>query len=377
MMKQKAPELLALFIFIMFFSLASFSCNNNGISPVDDLDVQIGQMLMIGFRGFSIDPGNPIVYDLTQNHIGGVVLYDKDVTTNSFERNIKSPEQLKALVASIKKYSSIPLLIAIDQEGGMVNRLKTNYGFPPSVSEQYLGNINNPDTTKKYADVTASTLEDMGINVNLAPVIDLNVNPDNPVIGKLGRSFSADANIVTNNAEEMIRVFHQHKVLATLKHFPGHGSSQTDSHLGFTDVTNTWSRIELQPYVNLINSGNTDLIMTAHIFNAHLDPEYPATLSKHIITGILRDSLKYNGVIISDDMQMKAITDYFGLETAILNSINAGVDILLFSNNSVYDPKIATKAVQIIKKLISERKISRARIYESYSRIMNLKRKIE
>ncbi len=366
-----------LILFPLIFSLTLISCKKqNSTQPVDDnLDAEIGQMLMVGFKGLTITPENPVVNDLTNLNIGGVVLYDKDVPTNSYGRNIESPEQLKKLTAQLKKYSP-NLLIAIDQEGGVVNRLKTGYGFPASVSEEYLGDLNNPDSTTKYAGITAATLEEMGINVNFAPVVDLNINPNNPVIGKLKRSFSADPSVVTSNSEEMIKTFHKHKVLASLKHFPGHGSSQSDSHLGFTDVTNTWQPVELEPYKNLIEKNYADLIMTAHIFNANLDSTFPATLSKPIITGILRDSLNYDGIVVSDDMQMGAIADHYGLETAIYNSINAGVDIILFSNNSVFDPQIAQKSIEIIKKLINDGKISRERIDKSYQRIIKLKSRI-
>jgi beta-N-acetylhexosaminidase len=139
------------------------------------------------------------------------------------------------------------------------------------------------------------------------------------------------------------------------------------------DVTSVWTETELEPYRRIISSGHTDMIMTAHIFNSSLDPQYPATLSKNIITGILRNSLGFNGVVVSDAMDMNAIADNYGLESAIFLSVNAGVDIILFSNNLIYDNEIINKVTEIIKKLIAENKISEERINESYERIMNLK----
>jgi beta-N-acetylhexosaminidase len=319
---------------ILFIIVSFASCEHGVSNPVDDLDFKIGQMLMVGFKGFEANGINNIAEDIERYHAGGIVLYDYDVPTQKYERNIQSPLQLYRLTNSLKKYSSLPLLIAIDQEGGRVNRLKVNYGFPASVSAVYLGMLNNLDSTNKYAETTASTLQNEGININLAPVVDLNINPENPVIGKIGRSFSADPAIVVSHASEVIKAHHRHNVFTTLKHFPGHGSSTADSHLGLTDVTATWQRSELEPYRAIINAGICDIVMTAHIFNSNLDAGYPATLSKNIITGILRDELKFDGVVISDDMQMKAISDYYGLETAIYRAIDAGVDILLFANNS-------------------------------------------
>ncbi len=361
---------------IIVTALLFTSCEQSNIPVEDNLSDIIGQMLMVGFKGYEITADNPIINDLTSNKIGGVVLFDYDVPSQKFERNIQSPEQLKKLVGQIKSYSSVKPLIAIDMEGGRVNRLKTNYGFPATVSAQYLGNKDNLDTTLFYANRIAQTLKDMGINMNLAPVVDVNVNPDNPVIGKIERSFSPDPMIVTKHARAFIDAHHQFNIVTCLKHFPGHGSSKADSHLGFTDVTTTWLPIELTPYIELFKNGQVDVVMTAHIFNANMDSVYPATLSHNVMTRLLRDSLGFNGVIISDDMQMRAISDYYGLETAIEMSIKAGVDILIFANNSVFDPDIVNKAVLIIHKLIADGKISKERLHESFERIKKLKMRI-
>ncbi len=341
------------------------------------LDIQIGQMLMVGFRGFEADDQSPIIKDIRDRNIGGVILFDYDVPSKSPERNIKSPKQVKDLTAALQKASTIPLFIAIDQEGGKVNRLKEKSGFPPSVSEQYLGSIDNPDTTEKFAEITAKTLADLGINLNFAPVVDLNINPDNPVIGKLERSFSADPDIVIKNSLIFIDNLHDFGVISAIKHFPGHGSSLNDSHKGFVDVTNSWSPDELKPFKAIIKSGKCDMIMTAHIFNGKIDPEWPATLSSKTIKGILRKELKYKGIVISDDMQMKAIRSFYGLETAIKMAISSGVDILLFANNSVFEEDIATRATAIIKKLVFSGKISPERINESYTKIMQMKERFK
>jgi len=345
--------------------------------PADvSLDVKIGQMIMVGFRGLDVKDSSPVIRDIVERHIGGVILYDYDVPTNTPIRNIESPEQLKQLTAKLQAASDIPLLIAIDQEGGKVSRLKQSAGFAPTVSAQNLGSMNDLSLTYKHAAQIAKTLAELGINLNLAPVVDLNVNPDNPIIGRLGRSFSADAEIVTAHAVEFIKAHHEHGVLCALKHFPGHGSSTGDSHLGLTDITDTWSSKELIPYERLMAQDLADVIMTAHVYHGSLDPNFPATLSQPILGDLLRDQLFYDGVIISDCMQMQAITDHYGFETALQTAIDAGVDIILISNNSVFEEDAASRAIAIIKSLIKEGKITPQRINKSYRRIKKMKERL-
>ncbi|GAA5522097.1 glycoside hydrolase family 3 [Aliifodinibius salicampi] len=364
----------------LLFTFAGSACSQQDTNESHTEDVslnkKIGEMLNIGFRGMTIADTNHIVRDITKYHLGGVTLFDYDVPLGKAERNIKSPEQLKTLINDLQSLSETPLIVAIDQEGGKVARLKPNRGFPASVSAQYLGQLNNLDSTRYYARQTAEMLSDLGINTNLAPVVDVNTNPDNPVIGGLERSFSSDPQEVTNHAKTYIKVLHEHDILTTLKHFPGHGSSEKDSHLGVVDVTDTWSANELIPYRELIDSGLVDLIMTAHIYNARWDSSYPATLSKPVITGMLRDSLSYDGVVISDDLMMGAIRKEYGLKTAIRQAINAGVDILSFANNSVYDPEIVPKANRLIKELLKEGEISEDQIDQSYNRIITVKEEL-
>jgi beta-N-acetylhexosaminidase len=341
------------------------------------LDVKIGQMIMVGFRGLDVDDSSPIIRDIVERHICGVILYDYDVPTNTPVRNIESPAQLKRLTAKLQGASEIPLLIAIDQEGGEVCRLKQSAGFPATVSAQYLGSVNDLSVTRKHANQMANTLAQLGINLNFAPVVDVDVNPENPIIGKPGRSFSGDAEIVTVHAAEFIKAHRRYGVLCALKHFPGHGSSTEDSHVGLTDVTETWSSKELFPYEILIRKELADVIMTAHVFNANLDAEFPATLSKPILTDMLRDQLFYYGVVISDDMQMRAIRDHYGFVSALHAAIEAGVDIILISNNSVFEEDAASRAIAIIKNLIEEGKITPQRINQSYLRIKKLKQRLQ
>lgn len=364
-----------LFISLLSFLLtltAATSCAQTVNDPVT-VDQKIGQMLNIGFRGMQIADTNHIVRDIRDYHLGGVVLFDYDVPRGKPVRNIESPEQVKNLISELQNLAEIPLVVAIDQEGGRVARLKSKRDFPKTVSAQYLGTLDRADSTRYYSRRMAQTLHELGINVNLAPVVDVNLNPDNPVIGGLERSFSSDPETVVRHASIYIEMMHEYNILTVLKHFPGHGSSRGDSHLGVVDVTDYWSEEELIPYRQLIDSSQADMVMTAHIFNARLDSVHPATLSKPVISGILRDSLGFEGVVMSDDMMMGAIRKHYGLETAIKQALIAGVDILSFANNSVYDKEIVPKAHKIIKELIEEGVVSRMQIDQSYRRIMAMK----
>ena len=335
------------------------------------LEVKIGQMLMVGFRGLSVNENSPIVQEIKKFHLGGVILFDYDITLRKRLRNIQSPKQVKTLVEGLQLVSSTPLFIAIDQEGGKITRLNKKLGFPSTVSAQYLGRKNDLDLTDKKASEIAQTLSTLGINFNFAPVVDLNINPKNPVIGKLRRSFSNDPSIVTQHAFQFIEAHHKYKVMCALKHFPGHGSSTKDSHLGLVDVSDTWQAVELEPYKDLIP--DTDAIMIAHVFNKHLDPKYPATMSKSIVTDKLRHEMQYDGVIVSDDMQMKAITENYDFKEAIFETIQAGIDIIVIGNNLKFEEDITQRTINSITQLITEGKITEKRIDESYQRIQKLK----
>jgi beta-N-acetylhexosaminidase len=342
-----------------------------------NLDVKIGQMLMVGFRGLNVDNQHFIVRDIQERHLGGVVLSDYDFITRRAVRNIESPSQLKSLIASLKSVSTIPILVCIDHEGGAITRLKERYHFPPTVSHKYLGELNDLETTRKHAALMAKTLSDLGINLNLAPVVDLYINNANPIIAKLERCFSADPQVVTDHALQFIKAHHEEGVLCAPKHFPGHGSSATDSHLGLSDVTDTWSPVEMEPFARIIKDKQADAIMTAHLFNFNLDEKFPATLSQKTISGVLRGDLNYEGVVISDDLQMGAINNNYSLETAIQKTIEAGVDILLFTNNKIYSEEIVANAIEVINKLIRDGIIRESRIDESYQRIQQLKKRLQ
>lgn len=358
-------------------SIPSLSPEPPAPSPAPiSLDAKIGQMLMVGFRGLEVDDDHFIVKDIRQRHLGGVVLFDYDVPTRQAVRNVASPSQVKALVDSLQSIAAQPLLVAIDHEGGRVTRLKEQRGFPPTVSHQHLGALNDLEQTYAQAASMAESLAAVGINLNLAPVVDLCLNPNNPIIARLERCFSADPQVVAGHALRFIQAHRERGVGCTLKHFPGHGSSGEDSHVGLVDVTESWSPIELEPYRSIIHAGQADAIMTGHVFNAQLDIDFPATLSHATLSDLLRNELGYDGVVISDDMQMAAIADSYGFDTAIQKALEAGVDILAFANNSVYEEDVATRANELIRRLVENDVIGEERILASYERIQRLKSKI-
>ena len=340
------------------------------------IEEKIGQMIMVGFKGFEVSDTSHVVRDIEEYNVGGIILFDYDMTTRTPNRNIESPTQVKELTTKLQELSETPLFMAIDQEGGRVARLKTDRGFASHASAHYIGITNNTDTTRFYASKMADQLQDLGFNVNFAPVVDLNVNPDNPVIGQLDRSFGASPGLVVEHAEIYLDEFNKHNILGVLKHFPGHGSAWNDSHVGMADVTDTWEPIELEPYRQLADSDLPFAVMTAHVLNKNIDPDLPATLSAKAQTEMLRDDIGFDGVLFSDDMQMEAIRSFYGLDASVKHAINAGVDVLVFANNSVYQPNIVPDIIDIVLKLIEEGEIEQASIDESYDRIMRTKNEL-
>jgi beta-N-acetylhexosaminidase len=335
----------------------------------DSLELKIGQMLLIGIPQAKVD--EKVLEEVRKGKVGSIILFEKNIPAKN------SYAELKKITWTYQHASTIPLFIAIDQEGGRVNRLKEKYALPRSVSAGKLGKY-SLDSVRFYGETTAATLAGLGFNVNFAPVVDLATNPNNPIIAKVERSFSANPDSVALFSREFIKAHQKLGVITVLKHFPGHGSSKDDTHLGLADVTNTWNELELRPYRSLIDSAFVDGIMTAHIVNKKLDAEgLPGTLSKKMIGSLLREKLHYTGVVFSDDMQMHAITKHYGLEEAIKLAINAGVDILTFSNNiQNSQERTVDKVHQIIRKLVESGAISKERIDQSFKRIMELKKKL-
>ena len=341
-----------------------------------DISTMIGQMLMVGLRGHTERDVSSFFKSIQGYSIGGVVLYDQNITVSPPSlHNIRSPKQLTSFTSALQKESAIPLLIAIDQEGGKVNRLKPEYGFPNSKSWAEIGKINKLTITKENAKLTANTLKMNGINVNFAPVLDLS-NNSKSFIAQKERCFSKDPKKVVEHSKEFINAHLDNNVVTVGKHFPGQGNAIGDTHDRFVDISKTWTSDELLPYKELINNNSLNAIMISHIFHSELDKKYPATLSKLIITDLLRREMGFDGIVISDDPQMKAISNKYDLETVLKLMINAGVDIFCFGNNLIYDPNIVQKVHLVIEKLLDKNKISENDIKKSYLRIIKIKSQI-
>lgn len=338
----------------------------------DSLARLAARMLIVGFKGDTITPGNPVIGYLRDVKVGGIILFDVDLTGTKKlgSRNITGRGQLQKLTNDLRQIADYPLIITADQEGGLVQRLKPQYGYEAVPSARHLGSTGRIDSTYFWSELLAKQLVEAGINLNLAPEVDLH-NDDCPVIGKLDRAYSTNPDSVALHATAAIDAFHDHGILATLKHFPGHGSAMADSHYGLTDVTPTWTDRELVPFKRIIDSGKADAIMTAHIFNRNIDPDYPATLSEKIITGLLRKRLGYNGVVITDDLYMQGIIDNYAIDKALVLAINAGADMIIVGNNITtgFEADRPARLVEIIVKAVETGQIDASRLIEANARI--------
>lgn len=323
---------------------------------LDQIRRRVGQMFMVGFEGKSVtDDLKKLIQDY---YVGGIIL---------FERNIESPTQIAELTNEIQSLNTkTPLFIAVDQEGGSVRRLKepfTDFGAPCQFAK-----VDSPKLTFEAAFAMAQELRAVGINFNFAPVVDVHTNPQNPVIGD--RAFSSDPEIVAKIASGFIRGLQRGGVVACAKHFPGHGDTQTDSHLELPIVNHSLERLqqtEWLPFERVIKGG-VETVMTAHILNPNLDPELPATLSKKTLD-YLRGPLRFSRVIVTDDLEMKGISDHYPIEDAALKALEAGVDIILIC-------KTLEKQILAIEKVLRgvlELKIPVTRIEESSERITKVR----
>lgn len=370
-----------LFIYSSMVCLIFFLQNTHA-EVNEALRNKIGEMLIIGFHENQFSEECLIAQNIQRYHVGGVILFaDKEMEPGKWEiRNVVSPEQLKKLIEDIKAWSKKnrkigegELLIAIDQEGGGVNRLSKERGFiQEDISAKNLGKLGDGDFTYNYANRLGEYLEGLGINLNFAPVVDLAVNENN-FINKKERCFSSNGSSVFTQAKNFVKGMHRCGIKTSLKHFPGHGSSNGDTHRGMVDVTETWSAVELEPYKQFIDEGYDDMIMISHVVNKNLDKSgVPATFSEKMVTKLLREEMGFQGVIVSDDLCMGAIANEYGFEETLKNAINAGIDMLILANHYKDQTK---EAVDIIERLVECREIKPQRIEEAYNRIIKLKTK--
>lgn len=350
----------------------------NPKSPISLLDTlpirkKIAQLFLMGFRGSDVSAGSEVLHMIQEVGPGAVILFDQDMVHHKPVHNISSPKQLQELCGALHQTSSLPLWIGIDQEGGLVNRLKSEYGFPETNSHAYLGKQDNLELTYQQAKDIGSVLREMHISINFAPVVDIAKEENSSIIAKRERSFGRSSELVYRHAKAYLEGLGSEGIWGCCKHFPGHGSAKGDTHAGFVDITETWEVDELLPYSSLIEDGLCSMIMSAHVIHKDFDTQHPATISEHIIPKLLRKKMGYDGMIFTDDMQMRAISNHYGIKEALKMGLNAGVDMFCFGNNLLPEPAKLSDLVCLVEQLLDEGLISENRIDQSVIKILTLK----
>jgi beta-N-acetylhexosaminidase len=337
------------------------------------LEQMAGQMIVVGFQGNDVDaPGVAALRDeLAAGRLGGVMF---------LKVNVKSLAAVREMNDAFRAASpDLAPFITLDQEGGSVERLTTDVGFREIPNAATVAAENSPAEAEAIYSTMASAIAELGFSVNFGPVADLNLNRDNQIIARFGRAYGDDAATVVAYDEAFIAAHHAAGMLTALKHFPGHGSSTSDSHEGFVDITQSWQESELEPYRALIADEMVDMVMVGHLYHADYSDaaaQTPSSLSAHWITGVLREELGFDGVVISDDLEMGAIRDHFTLKDTVTQAVRAGMDVLLFSNTAKYRPGLGSEILDILLAEAAADPAFAARIAESYDRIVALKARI-
>lgn len=337
---------------------------------------KIAQLFIVGFNGSTLSKSTDIYRCIENNGIGGVLLFSKSADGKASPKNLITKNQIQHLNHEIRllchKTIGIEPLISLDYEGGSVDRLADIEGVKPSLSARQMAQLAEEKLDTILHDM-AALLRELGFNLNFAPVVDLELVLDKGVIGPLHRSFGSDSKFVTHMAERFCEIFNQYRIGTCFKHFPGHGSAIDDTHFGFVDVTEHYLPSELFPYRQLKNMADKPItVMTAHVINRHLEPEeIPASFSYNILNNVLRNELSYGGVIISDDLQMKAISEYYSIQESMILAINAGCDMLIVANQlGYYAPE---DLIDMLEEAVSNGQLSEIRIESSFQRIQHLK----
>lgn len=363
-MKLKYFSLAAIF-FIATFICGCFANAENStdkvvkVDPVEEilktmtLEEKIGQMMIVGVHGHAIN--TDIRFMLNQYHYGGIIFFD---------RNMESKSQVKSFVEELQANSNqkLPLFIALDEEGGRVARMKHDLQVMPS--QQEIGATGNVALARDYASQTARNLREIGVNINFAPVAD--------VVSTDTRSFSGNPEVVTNFVMSAAKGYEDEKFFYTLKHFPGIGKSKVDPHKALSDITDDKTTLETEdflPFKKVISAKDNShfMVMIGHLRYTAVDAENPATISPAIITGILRNEMKFDGVVVTDDLQMGAVDGF--TENIGVKAIKAGVDILLVCHEYETQENIYLNVLDAVKR----GEISEDRINESVRRILRMK----
>ncbi len=331
-----------------------------------DLNEMIGQMIIVGFVGDNVKSKGfkEVLKQVENNEISGVIF---------FEDNIKNKEEFLKMTSALKNSKAkYPPFIAIDMEGGYVQRMNKNNGFKNFKSAKQISKLTEDEAYKEYFEM-AKMLKEADINLNFAPCVDLAVNKES-IIEQKERSYSNDPKVVVKYAKQFIKAHEKNSIITSIKHFPGHGSPTGDTHLGFVDATKTYSDNELYPYLYLADVSPLQTVMISHLYNKNIDKKYPASLSYQTIEKFLRVQTNFDGVIITDDLDMGAIRKNYDLYEIVSLSINAGENILLFSNRFEHDKKLVDKINLAIKRGLVDGYILSDNLVNSYERIIKLKK---
>lgn len=326
------------------------------------IDEKIGQMVIVGLEGYEMDEASQHMID--KYKVGGFIL---------FNRNIQNAAQTLNLINSLKeanKSNKIPLFVAVDEEGGSVRRMPDEFLKLPT--SRAVGEVDSEEFAHQLGSVIGKQIKSLGFNMSFAPVLDIDSNPKNPVIGN--RSFGANPETVSRLGTATMEGLKTH-VISAVKHFPGHGDTSVDSHIGLPVVEHHIDRLknfELVPFEAAIEKG-ADVVMIAHILLPEIDEKNPATLSKTIITDILRDEMNFDGVVITDDMTMGAIVENYDIGKAAVKSVLAGADIILVC----HDNEKQVKVLEALKQAVIDGSLSEDLLNQHVYRVLKLKQKYD
>jgi beta-N-acetylhexosaminidase len=316
-----------------------------------ELETQAARLFTVGFHGHALSAD---LSALIERGVGGVVF---------FSRNVAEPAQVADTTSAIKRHAGRPLILALDQEGGKVARLRRGFSELPSL--RALGETHSASLVREVGALIGRELRAVGFDLNYAPVLDVDTNPDNPVIGS--RSFGRSPELVSELGVALARGLEDASIAACGKHFPGHGDTQQDSHLALPRLPHSLERleqIELRPFVAAIAAGIPSL-MTAHVIFEPLDPRYPATMSRAVLRGLLREQLGYDGLVVSDDLEMRAIADHYEVAETVLRGLDAGIDQFLCCHTG----ELAQCAIDAVIHAVERGKLSRERLESANRRI--------
>ena len=330
-------------------------------------ETAIGDMLMLGFSGAAADASGAqdLAAHVAAGRVGGVCFLGHNARSQA---GVESLTRLFGNAGSRNR-----ALVAIDQEGGAVQRLGSKLGYPSVPAAQAVAARNDAGNAQALYRNMASQLRKAGFNLNLAPVVDLGFEPRNPIVAHFGRAFGEDGATVARYAAAFIKGHHDAGVLTALKHFPGHGSTLTDSHARPVDLTATWREDEIEPYRALAQAGLIDIVMSGHLSHARLTAGEPATLSRKAVETWLRGTLGYQGVVMTDDLDMAAIRSSYSLKDAVIKAIAAGNDLILLSNSATPDSDLPVAVIGWVRDAVASGQIKPGRIEEAGARIAAMK----